>query len=224
MGAGNQFAEAVPGVLVLASREALPRTRGLQAGMPIVVVWRQRFLDPANTVGTESISQLDRIRNVERHIAVEHQIEIGTHLITGARDHGNVRVQSVDAVGGAVGKRQLAAKEPELFVAGRLRAGDVARNLVLGCAAEELVDRFVTQLAAEIPEREINGADRADRQTLATVIQAAAPHLVPETFDIARVGTDQEPREMALDNETSGLTALSDADACFTCFGHDLDD
>ena len=92
-------------------------TGGFDAGVAVVVVRREGFFDPADPVGADGICEIDRVGNIKRHIAIEHEIEIGADLLAGLRDHLDIGVQPFVAVGWSVGQWHFAAEEPSSFAA-----------------------------------------------------------------------------------------------------------
>ena len=60
-----------------------------------------------------------------------------------------------------------------------------AANALFGATAEEVVDRLVFHLAQQVPERDVDGADRVYTHALARVVDARAPHLLPDVRDVS---------------------------------------
>ena len=58
--------------------------------------------------------------------------------------------------------------------------------------AEQLVDRLAERLALDVPERDVEAADRVDRDPAPAEVDEAAVHLLPEPLDVERVLADQD--------------------------------
>ena len=99
--------------------------------------------------------------------------------------------------------------------------------------AEQLADRLAERLPLDVPERDVDAADRVDRDSAAADEDDAAIHLVPEPLDVERILTDQQPAEAvrdrvrarSADERRDGLGRRVDfADAGDPLVGVDQDD
>ena len=57
--------------------------------------------------------------------------------------------------------------------------------------AEQLEDRLAERLALDVPEGDVEAADRVDRDPAPAEVDEAAVHLVPQPLDVQRVLADQ---------------------------------
>ena len=89
-------------------------------------------------------------------------------------------------------------------------AGDVGRHTVPE-AAEQLVERQVGDLAADVPQADVDRGDRPRHQA-APAGQLRAPHLVPQPLDVDRVLADQLLRQRG-DGGAPDRAAIAQADA-----------
>ena len=83
-------------------------------------------------------------------------------------------------------------------------------RLVAGLAAEQLVDRHAEVLARDVPERDVDGAERAHDRRAAEV--ARAVQVLPVVLDPQRVLADQVVRELVDDR----FGRLQDSPRCPT--------
>ena len=124
----------------------------------------------------------------------------------------------------AVRQRYLGAPEPEgLDRVGRW-SGAIKADRLARLAADEIVDRLLPNLAEQVPEREVDGADRHDRQTLAAIGQRGAEQLVPDLVDVPAVFADEKPAEVIGDQPRGRRPAAAGSDAHSARLGFDLDD
>ena len=70
--------------------------------------------------------------------------------------------------------------------------------------AEQLVDGLAERLALDVPERDVETADRVDRDPAATEVDEAAVHLVPQALDIGRILADQRVAQARRDGVRAG--------------------
>ena len=70
--------------------------------------------------------------------------------------------------------------------------------------AEQLADRLAGALPLDVPERDVEAADRVDRDAAAADVVDAAVHLVPEPLDVVRVLAEQELAQAVRDRVRAG--------------------
>ena len=109
----------------------------------------------------------------------------------------------------------------------------VGADALVADGAEQLADRLARRLALEVPERDVEAADRVDRDAAPADVVDAAVHLVPEPLDVVRVLAEQElaqavrdrVRARGVDERGDGLGRRVDlADAGEPLVGVDQDD
>eukprot|EP00966_Prymnesium_polylepis_P173104 4003943-Prymnesium_polylepis.2 len=114
---------------------------------------------------------------------------------------------------GAVRARDLGADEAERLRHLRLRRRAVHWQPLLGLASEQRIHRLVAQLAEQVPQCEVDGADGLERQALAAVVDRRAPHAVVHPLHVARVLALDEARQVVLNDVAARLARGRDADA-----------
>ena len=211
--------------LVLTARER--HGRGVAEGDVVVeVVGGQRLLEPEHVVGFQHLGELERIGQLEAPGAVDQQITIGADDLAGG-GHGGDVVVPVPA--GA----HLDPREPP---------GD--RSLTPGChgvgravehpagvrrhetrrATEQTPHRLTLHLAAQVPHRLVDPADRADRRTLASVPATDAVQTVPVPFGLAGVVAEHERREVVDGRLHQRRMGVGGSDADETVVGGEADE
>ena len=83
------------------------------------------------------------------------------------------------------------------------RAVEPARvdgNARLGAPAEQAIHRLLRGLAQEIPQRDVDRADRDHADALAAERHRLAIHVLPEEFDVPRIRADEQRREILIDH------------------------
>ena len=165
-----------------------------------------------------------RIVDVERHPAIPHQPEVGADTGAHLGQFGDVLVETLDALGGAVVQRQLPADEAEFLCDVRPRAGGVELQLVADRAAEHVIDRLAAQLAQQVPQRQIDAGNGVHHQALATIILGREVHLVPDLLVFGRAPALEKAGEVLLDDVAGGLAASGHRKANRAVLGLDLDD
>ena len=92
-------------------------------------------------------------------------------------------------------------------------------------AADQLVDRPAAGLADDVPERDVDAAQRRRRHALAAVVLDAVVEVFPDHLDVERVAADDARAELRLDvglGDRRRAVALAPADDAVG--GLDLDD
>src|ERR1035437_10799343 len=88
----------------------------------------------------------------------------------------------------------------------------VTRYALFCLSTEKSIDRLLERLSHEIPEREIDAADRHRRHSSQPIGHGGAVHLIPYHLDVERILADQKPAEMLLDH-TAGERAPAVVDS-----------
>ena len=86
---------------------------------------------------------------------------------------------------------ELQPLEAELDVLFKVISGAVGRDARLGLAAKQFVHRHAKRVTDEIPERQVDAADRVGGDTGAVVIHGRAPEDVPDALDIERIFAEE---------------------------------
>ena len=120
-------------------------------------------------------------------------------------------------------QRHLAADEAETLGGSGIGPGGIEADLVAHGAAEQGVDRLVTQLTEEVPQGEIDATDRVEHDSLAPVMQGRQEHLVPDPLDVRHRGALHEAGEVLLDDPGTDVTARGDPHTHRPVVGFDLD-
>ena len=180
----EQLPKTIARVFVLARHDAGAFDLSRKPPESFVVVRRQAFFHPIHTLRFQHLGNFDRVRFCPRHPAVEHDVAIGPERLAGALDERHVLAHAFAPVGGPIRDRQLQALVPKLDVLFDVVARAVCGQPGFGFAAEQLVDGHVEGLSHDVPQREIDGADRVDRHAHPPIRHRRAPHDVPETLDV----------------------------------------
>ena len=165
-------------VPVLSRRQGLPGQPPAQLGVGVELLRAQHLLHPLELAGPQLLPEADGVLEVERHPAVEHQLDLVPDQLAAAGHQLDVFPQPLEAVGRAVRTGQLGRPEAELQVPVGVAAGRVAEQLVAGRTAEQLVHRTLQQLSLEVPQGEVDGADRVGVQAGGAVGRSHAHHHV----------------------------------------------
>ena len=89
---------------------------------------------------------------------------------------------------------------------------------------EQLIDRHFRDLAGDVPQRDVDAADRVHDDAAPPVLPGAHEHLLPQPLDHQRVLADEQRLQILLDTGRGGAAArprLADADRAV--IGLDLD-
>jgi hypothetical protein len=154
-------------------------------------VWRNR-LEPAEHVGG--------VRRVPSHEGVEHQRVALADGLARCPGHREVPPLPVGSRSRSVREEPLLGAEAHRPVLGRrgrrtIRLDRVAKharvhgNAIAGWSAEQPVHRLPRRLAAEVPERVVDRADRVHEQPRAPMAMQPQ-HPVVEELDRERVGPE----------------------------------
>ena len=95
----------------------------------------------------------------------------------------------------------------------------------VAAGAEQLVDRQLRDLAGDVPQRDVDAADRLHHDAAPAVLPGAREHLLPQPLDQQRVLADQQRLQGFLDDgrgRAAAETGLADADGAV--IGFDLDE
>ena len=131
--------------------------------------------------------------------------------------------------------RSFIAREALVFVLLRFRRellerlavepAGVHRNPRLRSTAEQAEHRLTGGLAENVPQRDVHRADRSHANALAPERHRPAVHVLPQEFDVPRIGADQQRLEIQIDRllrHTGRERRVADPDVAGV--GEDLDD
>src|SRR5260370_7519295 len=95
----------------------------------------------------------------------------------------------------------------------------------VAAGAEQAIDRQLGDLAGDVPQRDVDAADRLHDEAAPAVLPGAREHLLPEIFDQLRVLANEQRREVFFDHRRGDAAADPGfADADEATVGLDLDD
>ena len=150
-----------------------------QLGIAVEVVGEECLLDPREPVRFKALNHFFRIEKIPAHVGVGHDLDVVADRIAHVGDVFLVGSHAVDAVAGPVGETHFHRLVPlrniglglgrDLVRANRVQCRGVHGDVRLHRAAKKLVDRLVGRLAGEIPQGEVDRAERLKRHALATV-------------------------------------------------------
>ena len=143
----DEFAEAEAGVLVLARGELDGGVGALDQLEAVRVVRGKALLPPVDVEVGAGLDQVDGVADVEAHVAVHHDGEVGPHGLAVLAEELDILAQADVALVRAEGKRDLGAPEPHVAGGRGLGPGAVKVDALLGGAADHAEDGLVPDLA-----------------------------------------------------------------------------
>lgn len=176
----DELAESVAGVLVFAGGELDAWVRALDLLESVGVIGGQALLPPVDVEVLAGLGNLDSVGDVEAHVAVDHEGEVGTNGLAVLAQEFDVLSQTLVAIIGAEGQGNLGSPEAHGLGRGGLGTSAVEVETLLGSAANQAVDGFISDLAEKIPQSQVDDGDDGDGETLATVEHGSAVHLLEE--------------------------------------------
>ena len=81
-----------------------------------------------------------------------------------------------------------------------VEAARVNRNPRLRAAAEQTIHRLLRGLAEQVPQRDVDRADRDHADALAAERHRLAIHVLPEKLDVPRIRADEQRLEIQIDD------------------------
>ena len=164
----------------------------------------------------DALRELDRLVVAIRAVGIDHQLHVradrlardayARHIL-GDRHAADLHLHRLGTHAHVVFHlaREFAQPLALLVVA----AGDVGRHAIAE-AAQQLVQRQVGELGADVPQSDIDRRDRSRGQA-AAADQLRLPHLLPQALDVDRVLADQHRRQ-ARDGCAFDFAAAAQAD------------
>ena len=217
-----------------------------QGAVAARVLRPERVLDEEGLVRLQGLAQADDVRRVQARVDIEEQLDIrpdgvphGGHLRLAQPDSLD-RLQrarpSERAGAGGASLREAPARElPALLLGGQAALDEregisalvvrVADDLVPHRPAQELVDRHAEGLALDVPERDVDGADRRAVGRVGGE-EGAPEHVLPQALSRERVLADDDLGEV-LQGGVDGRAPEGHADlaeAVYPLVGLHLDD
>ena len=220
---GNQLAKAVAGIFMLCRRPFQRRVRPLDLTVAVVIIGRQHLFPPMDVQRLGGFRQPDRIIDRQRHVAIDHQRIVGANGGAVGGQKGKILCHPLFSIKMAVRQRHLGPPEAQSLDRHRVGGGAVKTDLVPAFAADQIIDRLTPHFADQIPQRQIDGGNRHDRQPLAAIGQAGAVHLIPDQIDVAGILPHQKPCEMMADQPGRRGAARPGRHPHRAIFGLDLD-
>ncbi len=194
----HDLAEAVHGGLVLAERDGSLGGGGHPREPRVVLRRPHRLFQPEQAIGRERPRHRDGLEGRPRAVGVEHQLHVGAHRLPGRAHRGHVglvELQHPEALRHEVpaGPRHRV----RCLVAQETRVGGQARAQG---PAQQLVDRRAAHLAEQVPQRDLDAADREHPEPTPPVDHGPAMHQVDHRLDAQRVLADDQRRQALLDD------------------------
>ncbi len=170
------------------------------ARVAVDIVGDHRLLDPLqiNAGVFEHANHPNGVCNIPAHVRICHQLDVRPDRIANGPYQLQISPHPGETVSRAVAEALLHCRkalfaecvglpgEPaQIFV--RVKPAGVDRNPLAGSSAKQVINRLAGCLAENVPERDINRADRFERQSLAALVEGAAEHFLPQQFDIERI-------------------------------------
>ena len=92
--------------------------------------------------------------------------------------------------------------------------GGVGLHATAKGATQQLVDRLPVELAHDVPERDVDRADRGDHRSLAAVVARHVVHAVPQHLGVERIAADHQRPQRVLDHRGGDLGRLEPLREC----------
>nr|AIF26358.1 putative mandelate racemase [uncultured bacterium fosmid pJB190D12_contig II] len=211
----QQVAEAVEGVLVLAARD---RHRQLlpQLDVALQILRRDGFLVPPQVESGERPAEPQRLRTAVRVVGVDHQPDrLALDRLADGLHAGDVVLDAVAELhlhqreaGVEVGERLVGEARRLARSRDAVETGGVGLNATAKGATQQLVDRLPVALAHDVPERDVDRADRGDHRSLAAVVARHVVHAVPQHLGVERIAPHDERAQRVLDHRGCDLRGL----------------
>ena len=148
--------------------------------------------------------QADGVIDIERHVAIEHNFNIVTDRLSGFRDQFFVLFQTPFTVYRSVGTCQLHCFESEFQLPIGIVAGGVSEHLLTQRSTEQFIDGLVLNFAVQVPQSDVDAADRNNSLSLATVRFGHTEHHIPNFFNGEAVFADQHRCEVFINDRSNG--------------------
>src|SRR4051794_34993317 len=203
----DQLPEA-PDRRVLLARGDADVDRVRQLGVGLVLVGQEGLLEPEDIVHLLQLAgDADRaLRVVDVPVAGVDQDRdgAGSGLDRRGRELDVLRRVLAERSPAELDRGEALVAEPTDALAHLRRVvrhqhRGVRAHLVALLRAEQLAHRLALRLALDVPERDVDAADRVQRDPAAADVDQAAVHLLPEPLDVRRILTDEQVAEAVRD-------------------------
>ena len=164
------------------------------------IVGQQEIFNPPEPIGCQYPCQAHHVLHIQCHPAIQHQFDFIADFFARPCDHFFGLVQTIDTILRTVGHGQFDRTKAKLEVPFEVETGRIAKNLFLLRSAKQLVDRPLQQLPLQIPQRQINGADRKTGQSVTAVGGAHPPHHIKTLLRCQHRLAHQLSSEVIVDN------------------------
>ena len=226
--AADQVAEAEAGELAFPAGDRNVERRA-QAAVAVMVLRRHRLLEPQKPVLLHRAADPDRGRGIVGVVRVRHQPHLRPDRAADQGDPRGVRLDRQQAqldldrgdarrrvafdLGGKLRHHRVRVAE----ILGVVAPGPVGHGPVAERAAHQVMDRPVQRLAPDVPERDVDGADRLDVGSRPSEIAAERVVPLPDPHRRVRRLADQTRAEDVGDRARDRLsrpvlTAFAPAD------------
>ena len=174
----------------------------LQLFVAASVVGDNGFFEPAELEGLEEGQHAFGIIEGPAHVGVGHQIDVVADHLAHVAYELDVFLHAGGAVEGSPPEAQLHHLVAFVFVllsfgtkfgnGHGVETAGVDGDVFFGASAEKSEDRLFRIFAEEIPQRDVDGRDRSQRNAFAAKGQRAPIHLLPQVLDVPGVGANQQ--------------------------------
>ena len=202
-------------------------------GIAIEILGRNRLFEPVHVQLLELAANVDRLGHVEAMIRVDHQHNVRADRVAHSGNPIQVLLHRTQA------DFHLDRFESLRFIAERfldrlfvqaihvleVKAGRIGLQRGTETAADQLVDRLVGGFADNVPQRNINTADRCDGHARQAVILDLVVELFPQHFNVEGIAPDDRRAQHRFDDgaiDCRRAIAIAPADGAVV--GTDLDD
>ena len=244
----DQLAESIEAEFgLIAGDRRMQRVRHPCAALDIVRL--DRLLDPVEVVRLHRAAHLDRERRTPGAVDIDHQLRLRPERPSHRRDPRQILARiDLAKIGlaehlaqmrlgrGIAADLHLHALEAAGTIALGL-AGDAVHPLAflveaaagigldpVAAGAEQPIDRHLGDFAGNVPQRDVDPADRLHHDAAPAVLPGTREHLLPQPLDQQRVLADQQRLQGFFDDSCGGAAAeacLADADRAVIGFNLD---
>src|SRR5207249_1696508 len=113
----------------------------LDSPIGVYLIGKDRLLYPLDAVLAGDLCQLNRVRHIECHIAIKHNVSICSDQLARFLDILLVFLEAFLSVDGPIANWNLNVPESHLFMALGINAGGISSQSILSLATYELVNR-----------------------------------------------------------------------------------
>ena len=138
---------------------------------------------------------------IEPHVAFDHDVDVVAHRFARAANHLDVLLQSGQPFGHRIAAPHFHAAEAGVLAGdgfglqpievARVKPAVVGGDGRLGPAAEQHEHRLIADVTLDVPQSDVDGADRGQHGALATEGDRRSVHLLEQVLRVERILADK---------------------------------